>query len=262
VRALVAGGTGVLGRLLVPALLDAGYDVRAFARHAVSQLPAAAEFIAADLLESDLAPLVDGCDVVIHAATAIPRDRAVPGAWDLNTRLRTVGTRRLLEAGGTRRYIQQSITMAYADGGDQWLDESWPFDPSPNRASVVDPVREMESLVRASSADWIILRGGSFLPIAVPPVIPCDGCYYVSPIHPADMASAFVLAAEHAPSHATYNVTADPFRFTDLPAKHAFDPTKPCPASHRCTSAAARRDLAWQPIHSIYSSTPADVAQG
>jgi hypothetical protein len=52
--------------------------------------------------------------------------------------------------------------MAYTDGGDAWLDESTPFDPSPIRADVVEPVRQMESLVQASALQWTLLRGGQF----------------------------------------------------------------------------------------------------
>ena len=32
-KALVTGGTGTLGRLVVPRLQDAGYDVRVLSRH-------------------------------------------------------------------------------------------------------------------------------------------------------------------------------------------------------------------------------------
>jgi nucleoside-diphosphate-sugar epimerase len=208
-----------------------------------------------DLLSVDLRPLVKDVDAVIHAATSIPRDRSAPGAWDLNTRLRTEGTRRLLAVMGRRRYVQQSIVMAYADGGDTLLDESWPLDTSPERASVVDPVRAMESLVQSSEADWVILRGGLFAPIHVG-TVPCDGSYFISPIHPADYARAIVLALDLAPTGSTFNITADPIRMRDLAPDAPLDPTQSCPPSHRCTSSLAHRVLGWRPVHSIYFDQP------
>ena len=88
---------------------------------------------------------------------------------DTNTRLRIEGTRSLPDASlaaGVERYVQQSITLAYEDGGDRWLDESTPFDTSPARARTSGPVIEMERMVRAVPPDrlaWCILRGGSFV---------------------------------------------------------------------------------------------------
>ena len=85
---LVAGATGVLGCELVPRLIADRHGVRAIARSAsTAELPAGVELIDADLLEDDLHELVDGCDAVIHIATAIPRDPLAPGAWDLTARL-------------------------------------------------------------------------------------------------------------------------------------------------------------------------------
>jgi len=113
---LVAGATGVLGRALVPRLLAGGHSVRAVARGAsTADLPAAVEPIDADVLEDDLLELVCGCDAVVHIATAIPTDPFAPDAWELTARLRTAGTRRLLDAAlacRVRRYVQQSIVMA------------------------------------------------------------------------------------------------------------------------------------------------------
>jgi nucleoside-diphosphate-sugar epimerase len=233
--------------------------------------------LAADLVWSDLDDIVAGCDAVIHAATAIPRDSAAPNAWAGNTAVRTTGTRRLLaaaEAAGVTRYVQQSIVMAYADGGDAWLDESAPFDASPARARTVEPVQEMESLVRASSLDWVILRGGQFVgPGSAQEavissleshrlIIPCMGSHWIAPVHPVDLASAMVAAlSEDAPAGAIFNITAPPVRYADYidhlcqlvhlpPAPR--DPAKPCPPSQRCSTAAAQKHLFWRPSRSIY----------
>lgn len=271
----VVGASGVLGRALVPALQAAGHDVRS----------AAPSLSGIDVLSSDLAPLLDGCDAVVHAATAIPRDPTAPGAWDLNTRLRIEGTRRLVDAChalGVQRYVQQSITLAYRDGGDAWLDESTPFD-DPARYSVVAPVIDMESQVRASGLSWTILRGGSFVGPGTGQQteiarlragslrLVCEGAYWLSPIHPADYAQAFVLSLQNdAALNQVFNVADSPVLYATyvetlaaaigapLPVRLPRDPSRPCPASHRVLSAAAETALGWRPSHPVYPA-PEDL---
>ena len=301
-KVLVVGASGVLGRALIPLLLDAGHTVRALSRHPLKS-GLGVESVAGDLLKSDLSPIVEGCEAVVHAATAIPSNPSQPGAWTLNTQLRTLGTRRLVDAAqaaGVQRYVQQSIIMAYADGGDAWLDETAPFDSSPARAATVEPVREMESLVRASSLDWCILRGGQFAGPGTAQdrllealasgtaTVPCTGAYFISPIHPADMASAAVAAlAITAPRTSTLQHRGRPTHLRRLrrPPRHRppvppsrsrrIRPLPAVPALHRRRRqrppglAPNAFDLARNPL--IYfgrhpalhvSTFPADVAQG
>lgn len=223
--------------------------------------------------------MLAGCDAAIHIATAIPRDFAAPGAWDANTRLRTDGTRRLLDAtlaAGVPRYIQQSIVMAYADGGDDWLDENTPFDPSPAHAGTVAPVREMEAMVREAASDklvWCILRGGQFVGPgtmqddlvarvrAGQASVAGNGSNFISPIHVGDMATAVVAALEQASAGSICNIVDTPLRngeYMDgladrLGVAHPpRDPLLPLPPSYRCTNQAARETLGWRPTHSIW----------
>ena len=71
-RALVTGATSGLGRSLVPALLDAGYGVRASGRNPLAGAELAsmgAEFVPLDLRSnSEMEPLTQGVDLVVHAA--------------------------------------------------------------------------------------------------------------------------------------------------------------------------------------------------
>src|SRR5438874_650819 len=160
----VAGGRGAIR-------VDA--EDRAVQTGSVIFVAAGVDVVPGDLLEPELPTrlpdLMARCQAVIHAATAIPPDPAAPGAWDATTRLRTEGTRRLLDAAlaaGAGRYLQQSIVMAYPDGGDRWLDEGTPLDDSPARAAVCAPVAAMEGMVRATDPErlgWCILRGGIFV---------------------------------------------------------------------------------------------------
>jgi nucleoside-diphosphate-sugar epimerase len=246
---------------------------------------AGAEVLECDLLAPSsvarLPDLVAGCAAVAHIATAIPRNSRAPGAWDVTTRLRTEGTRRLLDAAltaGVRRYIQQSIVMAYPDGGDQVLAEATPLDPSPARASTCGPVITMEGMIREmppSRLAWCILRGGVFVGPgtfqdgiiarlrAGTEVVPCDGRSFVSLVHVADMAAAILAAVRHAPGGSTFNINADPLRqgaYLDERAARSGappplrDPTRPCPPSFRCSNAAARATLHWAPEHGIWPS--------
>ncbi len=277
---LVAGATGVLGRALVPRLIAGRHSVRAIARSAsAADFPAGVEFIDADLLEDDLLAFVHGCDAVVHIATAIPTDPSTAGAWDLTARLRTAGTRRLLDAALTcrvRRYVQQSIIMAYHDGGDSWLDEQAPLDDSPERAAICGPVIEMETMIRGVEPQilaWTILRGGSFVGAgtgesmlidglrAGDVVVAGDGSNYLSLVNVADMASAVAASLELAPAGSTFNIVDEPLRYGDYvdaladligvtrPRRAA---KLPLPPSWRCTNRAAQAVLGWMPRERIW----------
>lgn len=284
-RIFIVGGTGVLGRALIPLLLARGDAVRLLARGpkaARTIFGDAVEIVPGDLLATDaetLAGQLAGCDATVHIATAIPRDFSAPAAWDLNTQLRTEGTRRLLDASlaaGVLCYLQESIVMAYPDGGDRWLDESTPLDDSPGRTAICAPVIAMEAMVRAVPTDrmaWCILRGGRFVGPgtfqesliadlrAANVTIPGDGNNWISPVHVADMAAAFALSLVAAPGGTTFNITGEPIREGDYNDRLAAllgvaapprDPARAMPPSYRCTNGAARRRLSWFPAHSIW----------
>jgi len=285
-RVIVFGATGVLGRALVPVLLEQGWEVRAPVRSpekAQALASAGVEIHPGDLLSQStidrLPALMADCQAVAHIATAIPRDFGAPGAWDANTRLRTEGTRSLLDAalvGGVERYVQQSIVMAYVDGDERLLDEETPLDTSPARASVCGPVIAMESMVRAvpvANLQWSILRGGSFVGPGTAQdntitrlregteTVPCDGSSYISPVNVADMATAVAATLRRAPGGSIFNIVDEPLRQGDyldrlatltgapLPRRN---PDVPCPPSFRCSNAAARAVLGWRPTHGIW----------
>jgi nucleoside-diphosphate-sugar epimerase len=279
-KVFVAGATGVLGRVLVPQLLAAGHDLRAIARRVPTGVqPAGVEFIEANLLSDDLVECVSGCDAVVHIATAIPHDPSAQGAWDGTAQLRTVGTRRLLDAAlacGVRRYLQQSIVMAYRDGGDAWLDETAPLDESADRAAICQPVLAMEKMVREVQRERLvstILRGGSFVGAGTGEiglverlkdgelVVAGDGSNYVSPVNVSDMASALVAALLHAPAGSTFNIVDQPLRYRDYVDAVAdmIGASRPrrkaellLPPSWRCTNQAAKTVLGWIPRGRIW----------
>jgi len=280
----LVGPTGVLGRALAPRLLAAGHSVLALARDAAkarATLPPAAGIATLDLLADDAAgrlpALLSGCDAVAHIATAIPRDAGAPGAWDANTRLRTDGVRVLIAAALEARvplYVQQSITMAYPDGGERWIDESMPL----AGGSVSSTVATMEAQVRAiapGAMRWCILRCGNFVGPATAQddlvarlragtaVVPADGRHWVTLAHVADVAVAFAAALERAPATGIFNIGAEPIRYGDyidrladaVGAPHARrDPTQRPPPSWRCASRAAHEALGWRAVQPLWPS--------
>lgn len=291
-RIFVIGATGVLGRALMPRLQQAHHDIRTLVRSAEQARILQAVGIEAtvgEILQAEtqqhLPEMVKGCEAVIHIATAIPANPydLSAGNWEMTSRLRTEGTRHLLAASlqaGAARYIQQSITLAYPDSGDAWLDEDQSFDTSPARAAICAPIMEMEQMVRAvpvNRLQWSILRGGLFVGPgtgqekvlerlrAGQVEIPGKGQNFLSPIHVADMAEAIALTLEHAPSGSIYHIVDQPLRYGDyitgladrLHLPHPpYNASLPEAPSYRCRNQHAREQLGWQPQHTIWPGEP------
>ncbi len=69
-KALVTGGTGTLGRLVVPRLQDAGYDVRVLSRHSHDG-PEGIEMVTGDLATGEgIDAAVEGTEIIVHLAGA------------------------------------------------------------------------------------------------------------------------------------------------------------------------------------------------
>ncbi|MCC7353139.1 MAG: NAD-dependent epimerase/dehydratase family protein [Anaerolineae bacterium] len=175
---------------------------------------------------------------------------------------------------GVRRYIQQSITMAYPDHGDNWITEDMPLDSSPERARVCAPVITMEQMIRNTSLEmlqWCILRGGTFVGKDTfqentierlrlgKEIVPRDGRNFTSLIHVSDMATAVAAAIENASAGSIFNIVDEPIRYGEYLDRLADslsvprpsrDKTVQYPPSWRCSNQAAQAGLRWQPLHS------------
>ncbi len=233
-KVAVVGATGVIGTSAVRALGAAGHDVMALARSASAA--AALDALGATPVRGDvfdhesLLTLLDGCDVVVNAATRIPVGfrAARSSSWRENDRLRTDGVRRVTAAARearVRRLVQESASFVYTDQGDAWIDEQSPLGIN----SATEPIAVAESHVQDYQTDlrqgvvlrfgWIIgddpmtrwlLRGarrGRPVGMGSP-----DG--WVHPVHTDDVGAA-VVAALSAPG-GVYNVGAAPVRRRDL----------------------------------------------
>lgn len=275
-RILVVGATGVLGRNVIPRLLERGHAVRAVVRRTEQAgilRGLGVETFPGDILDQDsLYVAARGCDAALHLATAIPRTPG--GDWSANDRIRREGTRHLLAAAALARvprYLQQSITFLYGDTGTTIVDESAALRPSARIQSAAD----MEELVRAASLEWVILRGGSFYgpgtgreddwraqARAGTLRLPGDGSALLSLIHVADMARAVVRAVESAPAQTVANVVDDqPVAYRALYGYVAaqagmLDPAAggPPTASLACANAHIKGLLGWQPAYPTYRS--------
>ena len=224
----VTGATGVLGRGTIARLVAAGHHVRGAARNqdrvgAIEAL--GADAVVVDLFDGDdVKRAVDGANAVVHLATRIPAlaDARRAGAWEENDRLRADATRLLVDAASScdvGRFVAESITFVYADGGDAWLDERAPVDASPGLQSVVTLEREVERFA-GTGGTGVVLRFGAFYGPAtrstdellvnarrrVAPVIGRAGTF-VSSIHTDDAAAATARSLT-APS-GIYNVVDD-----------------------------------------------------
>jgi nucleoside-diphosphate-sugar epimerase len=163
-RIFVAGATGVIGRRLVPLLLQEGHEVAAMTRRAdaAAGLRAlGAQPVVADALDREgILAAVPAArpDVVIHQLTDL-----AAGSSETNAALRIAGTRNLVDAAqaaGAGRVIAQSIAWAYTPGDapageDEALDTAAP----PPRETTIRGVGALESAVR-EAPEWVVLRYG------------------------------------------------------------------------------------------------------
>lgn len=161
----VAGGTGVLGRRIVPRLRADGHRVTVLARRPERAARAAelgAVIAAGDALDAQAvatAMRAASPDVVMHQLTDL-----AGGSFAGNSRLRIDGTRNLVDAAracGVRRIVVQSISWVY-EPGDAPADEQVPLDrvsTGDSRRRTVDAVIAMESCA-GELPEAVVLRNG------------------------------------------------------------------------------------------------------
>jgi 2-alkyl-3-oxoalkanoate reductase len=254
-RVLVAGASGAIGRMLVPALLADGHQVTATTRKPENTARLSAAGAAAVVVDGLDALAVGETvakaepDVVIHEMTAIPPAfglRHFDRTFAATNELRTKGLDHLLAAAaaaGARRVIAQSYAgWPNARTGGLVKTEEDPLDPDPpaeQRASL-EAIRYLErAVVEASGMTGIALRYGNLYGPGTSDQIAAmirrrripiigDGAGVWSFLHVEDAATATVAAVRRG-SAGLYNIVDDePAAVADwLPAIAAAVGAKP-----------------------------------
>jgi nucleoside-diphosphate-sugar epimerase len=284
-KIFVTGATGVLGRRAVPLLVAAGHDVTAVARSAEKASTLAdqgATPTECDLFDAEsVRAAVAGHDVIAHLATNIPTGSSAmrKRGWRNNDRLRSDAAGNLAAAAvelGIGRYVQESITFPYVDGGDVWVDEQTDRTYFWGNRTTVDAEAAAGSVTDAEGAG-VVLRFASFMAtdsahMQTYAQMAGKGMWglfgsdegYTSFID-ADDAAAAVVAAVDAPA-GVYNIAeSEPLRRSDhraalaaavgrsglrtlpLVERMAGEAGESLARSHRISNDAFRSVTSWQP---------------
>ena len=205
-KVFLAGATGVIGRRLLPLLLDDGYDVFGMTRTSAKAKflkRAGVQPVVIDVFDAhalSTAILEIRPEVVIYQLTDLPAGldpSQMEEAIHRNARIRKEGTRNLVAAARTsrsKRLIVQSIAWAYAPGPEPHR-ESDPLDIAAEgaRAVTVDGVAELEALtLSARPVEGLVLRYGHLYGPGTGTDVPGD----TLPVHVDAAAHAALLAVD------------------------------------------------------------------
>ena len=231
-RVFVAGGTGVMGRRLVPQLVVRGHQVTATTTspgklRLLEQLGATGVVMdGLDAASVGEAVAAARPEAIVHEMTAIagkPDFKHMDRWFATTIRLRTEGTDHLLaaaEATGVAHFVAQSYASwnGIREGG--WVKtEEDPLDPAAETVAQpnMDAIRHVEDMV--AKADGAALRygwlyGPGAMDDLVAPVrkrqfpLVGGGTGYTSWVHLEDAASATVLAVEQR-ARGVFNIVDD-----------------------------------------------------
>ena len=236
-KVFLAGGSGVIGRRLIPQLVAAGHQVTATTRSAgretmlqsLGASPVVVDALDAPALRKAVADFRP--EAVMNQLTDLPQrynPRKLGPFYARTSRLRVEATRTLLAAAreaGAQRFVYQSIAFMYAAVGTRVLAEDAPLDldaPDPF-GSVFRATAEGERLTLSPDGiTGVVLRygqlygpgtyfdhDGDFARQARRRMLPIvgSGGGVFSFVHVDDAASAAVVALEH--GDGVYNVVDD-----------------------------------------------------
>jgi nucleoside-diphosphate-sugar epimerase len=233
-RVFVAGGSGAIGRQLIPGLVAEGHEVVATARSSLKLADiraAGADAVAMNGLDQasvHAAVTAARPEVIVHQMTALAGMtdlRHFDRNFAVTNRLRTEGTRYLLDAAastGVRRVVVQGFTgWTNQRHGAPVQDETCPLDSHPPKAmrQSLAAIAELEKTVTtATGLEGLVLRYGNFygpgsealLDIVRRRKLPVvgNGAGLWSHIHIGDAASAAIAALDRGTS-GLYNIVDD-----------------------------------------------------
>jgi UDP-glucose 4-epimerase len=236
-RVVVTGATGNVGTSVLRSLADdpAIEQIVGLARRAPALSLAKTEWRTADVSRSQLDPLFEGADAVVHLAWLIQPSRDEATLYETNV----LGSERVFDAAarcGVPAVVYASSVGAYSAGPkDRRVDETWPTDGisssfySRHKAQVervldrferdhpdTRVVRMRPGLIfkREAASGIRRLFAGPFLPGALVrraliPVIPSTPRLRFQAVHSLDVGEAYRLAVTR-PVSGAFNVAAEP----------------------------------------------------
>lgn len=224
VKIFLAGAAGVIGKRLVPLLLNAGHDVfgttrstaRGDALRTLGVVPVVVDVFDASALSRAMA--MARPDLVMHQLTDLPPGldpKQMAEGTRRNARMRSEGTRHLVAAAlecGVHRLVTQSIAWMYAPGPEPHSEDD-PLDIGARdpRAITVAGVATLERLtVSSPPIEGIVLRYGHLYG----PNTGADRGTEPPALHVDAAASAALLAVEKG-MRGLYNI-AEPNRYLSI----------------------------------------------
>lgn len=229
-KIFITGATGVLGRHVVPQLIQSGHQVLGLARSEgnVELLQSlGAEPLRVDLFDpAALTQAVEGCEAILHLATKIPstKNMGKRPAWVETDHLRREGTHQVVDAALARQVqtvIYPSICFAYPDCGADWIDATLDkLVVGDYYATTFDAEREVRRFADAGGRGIIVRMGLFYGPESpqsqdqlrfarwgIASVVGRPDAYHPFVVI-EDAAQAIVAALEHAPA-GIYDVVED-----------------------------------------------------
>jgi nucleoside-diphosphate-sugar epimerase len=219
----VCGGTGVLGRPVLELLRERGHRARVLSRTArtdalVHEL--GAEPVRVDLFDGGaLREAVAGSEAVLHLATRIPptREAVRREAWTENDRIRTEGSRNLVDAAlaaGAATFVYSSVVFVYPDRGAEWIDAERTAPQAPEITRSTLAAEDEVARFTAGGGRGVVLRMGGFYGPSAPTsrelldaarryrvaMVVGSAAAYQPSIWVDDAATAVVMAMERAPA--------------------------------------------------------------
>lgn len=227
-RILVTGATGLVGGVLVPALVSRGYAVNALSRYKRdSELPNV-RFFQWDIAANNVdASCLDGVCAIIHLAGE--NIAALPWSNTRKRLLRDSRIRSILMLYDLLRQrkdhevttvVSASASGYYGDRGDEWITEDkppasdflgttckdWEHTVGEGRALGLRTV-SLRSGVILSAQGGIFSKFAGFVKKGLG-TVPGTGKQWVSWIHIADAVAMYIFALEHNGIHGVYNMAA------------------------------------------------------
>lgn len=226
----VTGGTGFLGRHLVPALCQAGFRVRVLTRQPDENVwlrrYSRVDIVKGDLLHPEtFTPALQGCRYVIHAGGVFRFWGDDQVFFDTNAR----GTEHIASAAadaGVERFIHIStVAVVGQPDASQIIDENYPPQPvEPYQRSKLHGEEIVLRHLRERQLPVIVLRPGAYYgplghyafnrlffrdPMRGILMQVNGGRYIIFPVYIADVVQGILKALEHGQVGEVYNICGD-----------------------------------------------------